>query len=522
MSKLTLRGGAAALALAALAAPSAATAAPVKITDGTFVDTSSDGRYVLTATTIIDRATGTDWAIGGSAPAIALADHSRRVLVDYGTSLGGFNPDSSSPKTFAFAVPTVVDGKDAQPGHAEFVKNGTVVIFDTKESTPRIISYDITTNETTVLMTGATLTDASEDGQVIGFRKELPNLTAPSNVAPITFGGPVIGASAVGYLVAGQAPRVVATSSWKHEYRPGNDTGECSSRIADLTGETPTGLRISQDGTGRYALYVTKAVVGPGDALRQGHGVVERITLDGSTTIADAAIPPNRIDFTNDPVSGAYGTINTPKTTIPPVNTAGVTADDGTLRATGVLPVDGPGGTWDDSAYYTGIVPVNAGAAAIYTGYPRTRDASLSRPTTFVNEGAAVGASTTPWLSLPRTGDAPLTAATKGTATWALCDDAPAVGTIGDYAAIALTPTGNSAGKVTVTLAPDGFVAAKAAQLKITWFGIPVWSKTIRTSGTVALPSIPARIGGFKLTVAVVPADGSATLSQSTALRRTR
>ncbi|MBO9531393.1 MAG: hypothetical protein J7513_00260 [Solirubrobacteraceae bacterium] len=520
------------LASAALlgATSTAASAAPAVLTQGSLVDAGSDGRMVLTTDRLIDRQSGAidDFTGLGLTP-LDLASSSRRVLLsrpnaDGTTSLTRYDLERTSGSVLWLDA-NIGPGNTSVPwgGHAKLVRDGAAVVFDTAEPTPRIIEFAFgAPGGGVVRMTGATLLDASEDGRVITYRRELPVQRRPAGQAPLPQDRE-IGGAAVGYQVTGEAPRIVAASTAVQSYVEGLDTGACELRTAEWHATTPTGLQVSQDGTrNAYALYLRTAHA---DTSYGSYDVVSRVTGGGLSTLADAGNPSRRVELFPDPISGAYGLVTTAKPNGPVLNTPQLVGADGAARALGVVPVPGPGGSYDDSGFYTRIVPTGRGASAIYGAVPVTRDPSLSRPTIYVNSGDALSADNplSAWLDLPRAADRPDGAAIATDVTWAQCDEAPApvAGTFDDYARFTLRATGNSAGTLWFTAAPDGVIAASSLKASISWLGLQLWSRTLTRDGVIRLPAIPAGISGLRGTAMFTLADG-AVLRASTPLRRTR
>jgi hypothetical protein len=516
------------LGAASLAATAASVhAAPAVVTSGSLVDAGSDGRMVLTYDKLVDRQSGaSDDLTFFKSRGVDLADTARKALITPTETTGDrsltlYNLERTGANDLLLAANRGPDGTPVPwGGNAKLVRNGQTVVFDTAEPTPRIIAFTFGEPSGTVLLTGAQLVDASEDGKVITYRRELPAESRPSGQAMI--GGDRAGlvGTAVGYLVRGQEPRIVAKSKLVQSYVVGYETGACGARSTEWTSVNPSGLTISQRGDGSYALYLSAwRATDPYGSTR----TLERVTATGTTPLADAGNPAGQIDLFADPVSGAYALVKTTKSNGPVLNTPTLVGADGAIRALGTVPVPGAGGSYDDSGFYTRIVPIGSGTGAIYSASPVTRDSFLSRPTVYVNEGAPLGAPSgaTAWLTLPRTGDVVDTNSIRTDITWEQCDDAPVAGTIADYLAFAPRTTGNSAGSLTLTTGPEGFIEAISLRATISWLGLPLWRGTLERDGVLRLPAIPAGFGGFKVTAAVKLYDGT-VLTQSAPLRRTR
>lgn len=513
--------------LAAAAAP--ASAAPALVTEGSLVDAGSDGRMVLTTDRLIDRQTGaSDDLTYFSGRGVDVADTARKALYETTSpsgerSLTLYNLERSGANDLLISANI---GPDRMPvpwgGHAKLVRNGAAVIFDTAESTPRIIEFTFGSGAAVVRVSGATLLDASEDGTLVTYRRQLAAVSRPAGQVGLTGDRADIGGSSVGYQLSGQAPRIAATTTAVQSYVTGFGAGACDTRLTEWRTSTPTNLQVSQRGDGTYALYLSSQV---STSSYDSHGVIERLTAAGTSALADAGNPSRRVELFPDPVSGAYALVTTAKPNGPVLNTPSFVAADGTARALGVIPVPGAGGSYDDSGFYTRLVAIGGGASVIYGAVPVTRDSSLARPTVYATDGAAPTGDNpqTAWLTLPRSGDATDAATSTPDVTWAQCEDAPAAvaGAFGDYATFASQTTGNSAGALAFTTAPVGLIAATSVKASITWLGLPLWSRTLSHDGTIRLPAIPAGLGGLRGTAVITLADGT-VLRASTVLRRAR
>lgn len=511
MSKLTLRGGVAALALAALAAPSAHAAA-TKAFPYPVVDVSSDGRYLLHVNgDVVDR-TGSNGLPQGTTAAVDLADHAPIALGrDANNGLLLVRTQQAPRGTVASIGP---DGTSVPAGTGKLVENGTALIFSTTERPNRIIKRDLVAGTSTVLMTGATLLDASEDGKVITYVRQLPNVSRPAGSTPVDGDpGPSTTGQAVGYQVAGGQPRVVAVTTWR-ERAVGELDGTCPTKVeVDIT--TPVDLKISQRGQagGTYSLVLTQT-----DQRGGGYPFVAttiaRLNATSASTIVSTDGQTTNATISPDPVSGAAGVIvNDKANSFPLANDARLLEPSGAQER---LTIPAPEGSTDTAALFTKALPFNGGAGVAFTAKSRAANATW----TYLDESLTPGTDTTPWTALPRAVDAVDGAGTKIDATWAGCA-APPAGTFGEYVGLALKPTGSSAGFLTVTSSPAGRLTATSYRAAISWNGLTLWRRSGAADATVALPWIPAGLPGFKLTVAVTLADGT-VLSQSTALRRTR
>lgn len=511
MSKLTLRGGAAALALAALAAPSA-DAAATKVVPYPVVDISSDGRYLLHANgDVVDRVGTNGLPMSTTAP-VDLADRAPIALGRDFTNGNLFLRTLQAPRgTVANIGP---EGTTVPASTGKLVQNGSVLIFSTTERPGRIIKRDLAAGTSTVLMSGATLLDASEDGRVISYVRQLPGVSRPAGSTPIEGDpGPSKTGQAVGYQVDGGAPHVVATTRWR-ERAVGELSGTCPT-LVEVDTTTPTDLKISQRGQqgGTYSLVLTTADQRGGGypftattiARLNATGAATIITSDGQTTGASINV---------DPVSGAAGVILSDKANgFPLVNSARVIEPSG---AQVPLTIPAPEGSTDTGAAFSNALPFNGGASVAFTARSRAANATWA----YVDDSLTPGTDQTPWTTLPRSIDPVDGASTKIAATWADCTPPPA-GTFGEYVGFALKTTGSSAGFFTVTSSPAGRLKAESYRAAITWGGLTAWRRSGAADATVFLPSIPVGLPGLKLTVSVKLTDGT-VLTQSVALRRTR
>jgi hypothetical protein len=511
-----LRGAIAGAALLTLSAGTAHAAPALLSTGSPLIDASADGRYVLIGQNVLDRTTGATLPVGTGTP-LDLASHAPRVLVDTGAKLV-VRDLAAGTEVQVNLLPT---GEPVGYARAELAKNGNAVFFGTTETTPRIIVRNRSTNSNTVRAEGVTFQHVSEDGDVVTWSKQLPEARRPANLATPSGGRASLPVTAVGYVAAGGRKHVVATSQWTETLGPDFlETGDCTQRNAELVGEVPTDLRVSQD-EGASVLWLTKRAFSAGDQFLQGHTLIQRVTTTGVETLRDGVIPPTQEALFTDPETGSYALVETTKASAPRSNVAQLVAQDGTLRPLGVEPIAGPGGTFDTTAFYGKVVPINGGAGAIYQATPSTRDASLARPAVYVNEGEAPGASAaTHKLILPREVDAELSSATTGAVAWAACTPNTTVGTIDDYTAFEAPNPSTPNGKVVLFGSPDGLLTARSVKVTVSWYGLPVWTRSATAeTGVVFLPQVPKGLAGFKVTSQVTLTNGT-KLSTSWALRR--
>ncbi len=213
------------LLAAAVAAPASASAAPVRLADRGLVDVSSDGRFVLLDDgQVVDRR-GDAGLPGSTATPLALADRAAVVLER--------TPGGQLQVRGAGGEPQLVnlgpDNLAVPAGPAKLVRNGQAVIFQTTQSPVRIIERDLETSTSTVRAEGRSLLDASEDGRIITWIRQVTAAVPPPGrvVAPGAPAGVTANGTAVGYTVDDQAPRTVGVSSWTQSPTPDQLQATC-------------------------------------------------------------------------------------------------------------------------------------------------------------------------------------------------------------------------------------------------------------------------------------------------------
>lgn len=505
-----------ALALGATG-PAAVSAAPVKVSDGWLVDATRDGRYVLVvgvdpatgertnATTVIDRKTSKQWPAGTEFDAQVppqLADHSPRVLLQRGGRLVVRDVVAGTEQQADLGP----DGKPVSYDRAQLVRNGTEVIFSTGEATPRILARDLTTNTTTVRMTGVQLRDASDDGRVITYLRVLPTARRPPSAPQMFDSLPADGLDvrAAGYQVDGEAPRWVARTvfSQRASLDP-QDARRCTGRATRDGDGQPIDLRVTQAGDQRYTLV---ASIG---AISTPESSVLRLQADGSRPerLGGSSVP-NSFDGDPrlDPGSTAYVVDGLSVTD----RSWTTTTDDGTTR---LIP-----SSIDVARVSGAVIPVDRGRTVVFTGV----DANRRALGTFVDEGPEVGATQTgPLLTLPRPADPVDTGTVPADVSWAKCPPAVTAKAAANYAAVVVRKQGRSAGRVTIRLAPADLARVKHVRLTIRHRQHVTWSRSVTRSKRVTLPRLPIGARGYSLHVRVTLADGR-VLAATTTLRRTR
>lgn len=500
------------LIAASLSTATSAAAAVTPLADGAARDASVDGRYVLfTDGTLLDRTTGVAVGAGAGPGAIDLAARAPKVLVDtFGAltvvTLGGTSSPSVSVSFDEQGAPV-----EAATGRAFLVRDGTAVIFQTATTPFRILSRDLATAKTTLLLSNATLLDASEDGRVITWSRELPAVQRPGSPLPFDPAAGVAG-TAVGYQVERQAPRVVATSRWTQEVyqRPTPTTcpADPPTRVRDVR---PWGLRVSQDGAAQRYAFLLQTSEHDSAYPASYRALHERVGSGAPTALLENHWERYEWGVRPDPVSGAVGAIENRRNS---VFRTGTLFDD----AGGSRVVAAPSEYLSYTA--SGVIPFDRGAGAITTFAPLPPGTGAKA---FVDVGDALEPSATPWTTLPRSADAIDGDATRATVVWAPCDDlppAPVRGVFSDYSGVVAPRTRNSAGIVWFTQGPAGKVTAKTLQIQVKWLGIPLWTRTV-AEGPVALPPILAFVPGYTASLRVKLADG-ATVSGSVPLWRSR
>lgn len=499
-------------AVVSAAGPALATAAPVRVSPSGVLDASSDGQLLLLRNgSVLDRTTGATALVADPDQNLDLALRSpitlQRSLDGYIyvrdavlEALGSVDP-SGVPVTATSAV---------------LVRDGRGVVFTTAGATPTIIERDMVTNTSTVRVTNATLLDASEDGKVITFSRALPAIARPSGAAISGQPSSPIPSLALGYQVAGGAPRLVDQTRYAERASGATENGCPTSVVGEL--RQVVDLQVSQEGAagGRYVLTEQTTNSSQGGALfsrtftRLGAGEATQLYRT-DPSIGSAVL-------TTDPVSGAYVITTSPRASAG-TSSARMTADDG---RTFTLPVPSAGVPARSTPLYQNVVPFSrgAGAAADVQIYAMPQGPFPESSGAWVDDAlGAVGASTTPWASLPREGDGVLPASLASDQTWVTCDGVP--GAPADYAAIQVATTGNSAGTVGVRLTPVGKVPAKVVSATVTWYGLPIWSRTAKADATLRLPAILPNVPGYRVDAKITLASGT-VLTESAALRRTR
>ncbi len=492
------------LLAAALAAPASAT--PVQVAEGALVDVSSDGRFVLLDDgRVIDRR-GDAGLPGSTATPLALADRAAVVLErTAGGQLQVRRRDA--PPEFVNVGP---DGFAVPAGPARLVRNGQAVIFQTTQSPVRIIERDLTTDTSTVRAEGRSLLDASEDGRVITWIRQVPAAVPPPGriVAPGAPSGPTAVGTAVGYVVDDQAPRVARVSTWKQEQAVGQDGVTCPNTILSRT--SPKDLLISQRGSANadstYVLAVTQRKQVAVQPPAPDFDLTERLNAAG-------AIQQSQDEFQTelklDPVSAALGQAidfpdDPPNTPPSQQNVDFGLISDGYGRG-GVIDIDATVGT------VRRVLPYADGAGAAVT--VRAPDGALS----VWADDVAVAVTDPPkgfWSTLPRAGDPLDSPSLTVDAGWYFCDQlVPA--SASNYLQLNFpVPTWRSLGTVTTQLTPAGSKPAKRATFNIRW-GYPagpiLWSKTVTANTTFRLPPNPLNFTNFVYERIITFADGTRT-----------
>lgn len=521
-----LRGGVAVLATVALSAASAHAAdAPKLLAAGGFVDATSDGKYVLLDDGRVIAVDGSTAAptvlppVAGRTP-LAIADRAPIVL-ERGPG-GLYVRSAASPEgklvslgPDGFAVPWS-DGAGA-----ELVQNGTAVIFTTTESGNRILKRDLVAGTTTTLAgPRVALLDASEDGTLITWERQVEaKLRTAGTPLP---SDPGVGSGrgvAVGYTLNGKDSYVVAKTKLTQRIVGTPPETGCPV-LTEIDRETPRRLEISENAAGKHALLLTTSFV-RGGGYPFSAGTTTRLTQTGSQPFSST----DGQQFTSieqvDPVSGAVGSILINRVQAPLTNRASIVQPSGEREP---LLVVGQNGTTDPVGRYRNLLPVQGGATAIYAFTPLEQGGPGAEGT-YVRTGFTPGTDATPWLTLPRAIDAPDASVSTVDVDYVVCEGAtptptptpapPVAGTWGDYASY-----GAGTGWVEIIAAPEGKIAARSATVTLSWYGIPVWSRTVTRSAYVTLPKVNRYLGGFKVTTVVTLKNG-ARVSDSRALRPT-
>lgn len=504
------------MAVAFSASASAASAAPTPLGGAAPVDVSADGRYVLRADgTVLDRQTDLPLGTGAGPGAVDLAAHSPKVLVEADGNLTVVGPNDPPDPGVVASIDDQGAPVNADRLRVHLVRDGETVIFQTTETPARILRRDLASAKTTVLSTGTTLLDASEDGRVITWSRELPAVQRPGGNRPIDPAGGVPG-SVVGYQVEREAPRVVAVSSWSQDvYQRPTPTTCPADPQTRVTRTTPWGLHVSQDGDAQRYAFLLQSSSYDSAYPPYTKTVHQRVGSGEPRTLLDNSWQRIEWYVRTDSVSGAVSAIESRHGS--PFRGGTLFDDAGGSRAVSPLPSGG------ESLTAGSVLPYDRGASAITTFTPLQVGGAGGTRASFVDAGGPLGPTATPWTALPRPTDAADGAATRADITWAACEDDPPVAVRGiwsDYAGIAAPSTRNSAGIVWFTQEPAGKVAAETLRVEVRWLGMRLWSRTVKY-GPVTLPSILPFVPGYRATLAVKLADG-ATVFGSQALWRSR
>lgn len=527
MSKRSLRAAAvplAGVALSAVSAAPAAAAVATKVADQRAIDATSDGRYVLLIDgSVLDRTTGATVLAPKTDPnttPLAIAD---RAPITLERTPGGLVVRSAERPDGEF-VSVGPDGIGVPAGAAELVQNGTAVIFGTTESgRPRILRRDLTSDTTTVLLdTRASLLDASEDGKVVTWQR-VARIVTPDRTSPAI---PQLRGSdgyVVGYAVAGESPRAVATTKLT-ERRTGDPRPVCPD-FTTVDRTDPIGLQISQDGAagGRYALTLqTQSINGnyPFSAI-----AYQQIGAGDAVALGAADSQTSQVYVFADPVSGAYVRRFDSKGSSGGANSGAVGRPGGPLVGLDI-PSSVPGIETGVGTLVSGV-PTRAGAGAVFSTAPR--DTGLI--SAYAYDGPAIDPAivdATPWTALPRSGDQSAQDAQLETSFLPACQAGPPVAApAAAYAQIVLGGSPNQFASVFISGTPAGnTIPATSVKATVSWYGLTTWSssrtlKTPTATGLIRVPDVPAGVPGFKLTV-VVTLENGAKLTQSVPMRRAR
>ncbi len=519
MRKYALRGSVATLAISALVA-GPAHAAITKVADQPLIDASSDGRFVLLADgSVIERATGTSVLGPDRSESLDLASRSAATLELDASAL--FLRTPQSPDGTFVGIGT--DGFSVPVTSAKLVRDGKAVVFSTSESPSRILLRDLTTNTTTELLSRASLLDASEDGKVVTWIRQIAGTPRTAGQPLDSDPGPSASGQAVGYTVGGES-RIVSRTTWTQRAFGPQPDGPCPTTTV-IDKRWPTGLQISQDGTGRYSLVLSTAVQ-PGGGYPFAAGSTTRLTAtsntDATLITSDGQVTTSTTQV--DPESGAAASILSDKANgFPLANRLYLSQPSGASQG---VPVIGQFGTTDPIGAYKRAVPVNGGAAVVYAFSDRSGGPTGGPVETYLRDGFTPGTDATPWLSLPRSIDPANVAGASVDATYIVCTATPSPtptatptpavvpGTIDDY-----VPALGTQGFVTFAFTPSGKLPARSGRATITWFGVPIWDRTVTASTNLTLPRFPVVLPGVRL-IARVKLSNDTVLSASQALAR--
>jgi hypothetical protein len=497
MTTFILRGGIASLALSAvLAVP--ADAAITQISTEPIADASSDGSRVLFADgSVLNRSTGATELGPSKAPTIDLASGSATTLTLDNSAL--FVRTPAQPDGTFVSIGT--QGVSVPAAKGILVRDGRAVVFQTTESPSRILLRDLQAGTTTELLGRAALLDASEDGQLITWLRQVEAKPRTAGQPLDSDPGTATGrGQAVGYTLGG-ASRIVAKTKLTQRIVGEAPATGCPT-VTELDRTTPTNLRISQDGAGKYALFLSTAYQRGGGypfaSGTDGHltptGALAESTSNGQTTSTFTRV---------DPESGAWTSVLSDRANgAPLVNRVQLNAPSG--QAFSFLNV-GQTGTTDPVGAYDTVIPVNRGAAAIYNFRARSVNAP-SDAGSFIRDGFTPGTDATQWLTLPRAVDAPNDAGATVDADYLVCGApaGPVAGTFNDY-----VQAGSRIAWLGLNFAPEGKLAVSSARIELRWYGLTIWTRTVSRSGYVSLPKLPSYVPGFKVTTTLKLADGT-------------
>lgn len=507
---------AAALGAVLLASPTIAAAEPVRVNPSGVLDASVDGqRLLLRDGSVIDRQTGDAELVADPDRNLDLASHALASLqrsADGYLFVRSLQPDGSGLERLVSVDPA---GLPIRATSAVLARDAKTVFFTTAGAAPRIIERDLTTDTSTVRMTNASLLDASEDGQVITFSRELPPIARPSGAAIVGQPAVPLPSRAIGYQVAGSAPRLVDQTHYAQR-ASGEIVGGCPTSVTDQLRQV-VDLQVSQDGEGgQYMLTKVSTDTTKGGALSPT--IVTRLGAGAATDVYRSDQATGNVAVTTDPVSGAY-VLNISPRLSGWISSARMTADDGRTVALPAPSTSVPAGA---TAQYLNVIPFSrgAGAASELRIWSMPTGPLDDRSGAWVDDALGeVGPSTTPWTELPNASDPLLTAGLATDQRWVTC--AGIVGTPADYAPIQVVTTGNSAGSVAVKTTPYGKVPAVRVTATVRWYGLPIWQRTATAPTTLRLPALLPGMPGYSADVKITLTDGT-VLNESVGLRRTR
>ncbi len=411
-------------------------------------------------------------ASGGTYRVVDISDDGNLVLI-VRKNYGAANPEQLLLRDVAAATTTAIgDDPTGAPlrtvaSTARFINGGPGVLYSGRDAAtfhPSIYRRATPGAAPTVVSAERELTDATRDGTVITWTRSLRTAFRPGGSTPVSQRWPERDGEAVGYTIAGQAPKVAGRTTWVE--RTAAPAPYC--KEAGVTAVRTTYSPVTVDDYG-HTLKVSSSVFDeryPSSDHRPQTRVYD-VSEDGRRTIGSIEYwngPPGR-SFWIDPANGTDGLPLLPE--LPSLSPYDTGSADGALfyaHDTGILRQEN---RYDD--------PSKSG---IYAYDP-------------VTEG------TTPAVQTPAElpGAIPDEPTLTADVTWAKCEPDPVptkLGSFGQYVDLKLAKpvtTSKPAGTVKVTLNPSPSLrAVSKVSVKVQTLGFTTWSRTVTSDQTVSLP----------------------------------